>query len=434
MMTRVTDPEILKQLNENNENSQLKKVTDLNILRQLNENNPLEGFINSLKESKNKSIGDLVPSSKQLPIGAKEGFQESLSALPGIGKYFPEPSNQSIPTDVDGANLMRNIGRGIGASPVIGAIGAPIAAAGTALGVPATLAAMGGAAIGGGLSTSGDLFHRGVGALEASLPIGAGKLISKLPYVWKTLRSKINPSELVKSVQQGHDVAEKEASDIFNHVKNEAINRKVNNIKLSDDIFEEAKNSLPKTRANSKLIENSKNGEYENLHKLQSDLGKKGRKKLESDSVAEQDEGEEILDLRNKINEEVEKNFRENGHIDLADKLIEARKKWAKLKKTYYSHPTIGKMVSEETRKVPKNPMSVFSEQSKQMERIHKAHPEIFDAVKLYNEKKLLGKQLKGIGLGSGAALPNIAALKYLLGQNKKPLSEEIIGNEPQGE
>jgi hypothetical protein len=405
------DWELKKNIVNNNKNN--KKIPFVDLIGSINKNN---------------SFSDLMPSLKELPIGLQEGFKGSVGAIPGVENYFPGLSQQTpIPQDIEGAGFARNIGRGIGATPVIGAVGAPLAAAATGFGVPASAAALGGAAFGGGMTTPGDLWHRMVGAGEAVAPLAAGKVISKIPNIWKTVTGKVEPEKLVKNLQKGHDIANKEASDIFDFVKNEQKLREIGKINLSPDLFDEAKNVLSKTRANKKLIEDARSGNYESIHKLQSDLGTFGRAKKNSKFISERKEGDEILDLRDQMNEGIENKFIEKGQIDLAESIKDARQRWAKLKELYYEHPTIGKMVAPKTRKVPKNPISVFSEQSKQMQRIHESHPEIPDMLKIYNDKKELRKQLKKLGLGSAITLPNIAALQFLLGKKDHSSSNEIF-------
>jgi hypothetical protein len=236
-----------------------------------------------------------------------------------------------------------------------------------------------------------------------------GKGVSGFGKGIKNLLTRKNPKELTAAVQKGHDVESKQISDIYNLIKSEVGPRGVGKIEIPEGIFHEIKKGkmLPNTEDFIKLLEKAKSGDYEALHQLQSDLYKKGTQALGSKFQANINKGEEILSVRNKINEIIRNKFKEHGHEDLAKLLDEASGRFKNLKETYFSHPQIAKLVHEKTRKIPKNPMNVFSEESKQMQRLLEKHPEITKELEKHKGAKDFMKKLKlgkNIGIGGGVA------------------------------
>lgn len=358
--------------------------------------NPLELFKLSRQQPQG-TLGQELGQQEVIP-GLKEGFQESAQAIPGIGQYAPNFGVQPAPTNQSTRNIARLIG---GAGP-FAAVAAPIAATGGALGIPAGLAEIGSLGAAGALTTPGNLFERGIGAGKGMLAGAAGKLALNLPQAMKMITTKINPKEWVYGIQRAHDTAMKRAGDIYDFIKSEVKPRGVSNIEIPKDILSDAGEHLPKTGSYKNLIENAKSGDYEALHKLQSDLGKKGSKNLSGDSYADRLKGEEMMDIRDRINQAIRDKFKEHGHEDLVKLLDEANKQYKNLKETYYSHPAVGKMVHKDIRKVPKKPENVFAEESLPMSRLLEAHPEISEQMKLLSTKKKILKQLGKTGLTLG--------------------------------
>lgn len=248
-----------------------------------------------------------------------------------------------------------------------------------------------------------------IGALVPPVIKGAGILpkipqaIGNLKQSIGTLFKRLDPEGLVSLVQKGHDKAFQQASDLYNFVKNEVNNRGIKNINVNDKLIDKAEGYLPKTDSNEALIAKARTGDYEAVHNLQSDLGKRGFKLKAHDLSSESDKGEEMLDLRDKINRSTSNTFKDLGHEDLSKLLDEARNKFSKMKDTYYSHNSIAKMVNPSTRKIPKNPINIFSEKSVQMDKLIKKHPEIQEAIDLKKEKDKLKPILKYSGIGASA-------------------------------
>lgn len=242
----------------------------------------------------------------------------------------------------------------------------------------------------------------------------------------KNVLTKVNPRELALNVQKSHDKLFKESSDIYDFIAKEVVPRGVSKIDIPPEIFKEIEINLPKTRANKLLLQEAKKGDYQALHDLQSDLFKRGTKALSSDIQAERNIGEELLDTRGKINDAIRNRFKEYGQEDLAKLLDEASGKYKKLKETYYSHPTISKLVHKESRKMPVNPLKVFSEESVPMNNLLSSHPEITKALETKKAAKDFIKKLKigggvlgATGVVGGSYYGANKLLNYLLGNNK---------------
>lgn len=384
----------------------------------------------------NKPLADIIPGARQITPGMKEGFQESLSAIPGIGKYMPTPTPQAPVPSEEGASTFRNVGRIAGGAPVIAGLAAPMAMGGEALGIPAAISEIGSAGVAGGLTTPGDLFHRAIGAVESAAPVGAGKALLKLPEVMKTLTSKVNPKEWPYAVQKAHDFLESKAKDIYNFVKGEAQPRGVGNLELDKDLFNEIKElPISSSKEFKDLVSRAEKGDYEALRDLQSEIGSYGSEIKGSSLASERYTGRSILNLRKRFNEDMYKKMEERGAGDLAKMLKEANEHYTNMHEIYHQVPSIKKIVSKEKgRIIPKNPISALSEESDRIKPFLSAHPEIGEGLKLHANKKEIMKSLKNIGIpvGSsiGSALSTAALMKYLFGDKEKPeaIESENIG------
>jgi len=217
---------------------------------------------------------------------------------------------------------------------------------------------------------------------------------------------KTNPKNLMYSIQRGADKMLSQSSDLFNLVRDEAKSSGMK-IPIQSNLFDEVEKYLSKTEANKRLIEKAKTGDYGAIHTLQSDLGKKGTKYLGSESGADNNLGEEVLETRDKINESVRDHFNQYGRPDLSKLLDEATSKFRRMKEVYYKHPTIAKLVHHEDRIIPRNPLTPITEESKRTEELLKEHPEISESLSLIN-KLNKGKSL------TKWALPSVAAAEII--------------------
>lgn len=258
------------------------------------------------------------------------------------------------------------------------------------------------------IGTPGDVENKTIGAAEALALGGAGKIASKagskLATLGKGLFSESNPDLLIESIQKPHDVLERSANELYGQVNN-AIKKRGIKTPISEKLTEQLKEHFPKnTRSYQELIEKAKQGDYDAIHKIQSSLYKKGTKALASDDLAVENQGEDILDLRDKINDELNNKLIKEGHLDIAHVLGQGKKLYSELQKTYYDKllpKGIGKLVHPETRLIPENPETLFKQQSVPMRRFLEKHPEVKKHVKGIKDKKEAIKTINNIMLKS---------------------------------
>lgn len=346
------------------------------------------------KEAQNQLIEGSREQGKGFVSGAKEKFLQQIAALKGKEREPAMPQNSKYPEWMKSGEML---GHFVGGLPLI--LGGS-AAGGAVGGLPGAI--IGGASMGFG-TTSGDVPARAIGALEGGAT-SIGKEILKTPQFLKALFTKSNPEKLFHSVQKGHDILHESAVSGYEHVGKEILNRGVPRFPVSPKQIDEATQHMAKTKANAKLIKDAKNGDYEAIRQLQSDLGKEAEKLKSSDSFAERNLGKEMFEQRQGINDIVQNHLKETGHKDLAEQLKKSNDLYAKKHDIYYDHNVIGKMVHPDTRKIPKNPMNIFSERSVQLNKLIKEHPEIAEEVELLKAKKKIAQSLKtGKNVGIGA-------------------------------
>lgn len=276
----------------------------------------------------------------------------------------------------------------------------------------------------GAIATPGDATNRALGAGGALLLGGAAnvagkvgkKVEDKLPAFLRGLSSKSTPEALVESVQKPHDKLQSTADELYGQVRS-AVKKRGIKIPVKDEHLNQIAEILPKTRASKKLIEKAKSGDYEAVHELQSHLYKKGTKGLASDDIALENQGEEILDLRNKINDDLEHHLIKEGNLDVAHVLRQGKKTYKQIMDTYYPknlRKGIGKMVQSDLRLVPEKPEKLFSQNSVPMKDFLDKHPEAAKHTQGIKEKEKAIKDLKKIFLSTGIAGGTLSGGKML--------------------
>jgi hypothetical protein len=259
----------------------------------------------------------------------------------------------------------------------------------------------------GAIATPGDSGDKALGAAGALTLGGAGKLAgqvgsaigTKIPEFLRGLTNESTAKALTDAVQKPHDLLNNTADKLYGYVK-DAINRRGISIPVKPEYIQKAEEILPKTRASKKLISDATSGDYNAVHDLQSQLYKKGTSGLASDDIALQNQGDEILELRNDINNDIKNHLIKSGHIDIAHVLEQGKGIYKKLMDTYYNKnlPTgIGKMVQSDLRLVPEEPEKLFAQNSKPMDKFLQQHPEAARHVKGIKEKEAAKKALNNI-------------------------------------
>lgn len=337
-------------------------------------------------------------------------FQGVASMIPGkiaqdfanedFTRYAPSPKNDSQKILQTGAEIAGSLGPlgklfgmlkgGTQLARIPKALQNAIALAGT-----------------GAIATPGDVGDKELGAAGAVALGGAGKLASqvgsavgtKVPAFLRGLTNESNPQSLVEAVQKPHDLLDKTASQLYDYVKG-AIKKRNISTPVDPQYISQAEEVLPKTRASKKLIDDAKSGDYEAVHDLQSQLYKKGTAGMASDDIALQNQGDEILDLRSKINDELKNNLMQSGHVDIAHVLEQGKGVYKQLMDTYFNKNLprgIHKMVQSDLRLVPKEPEKLFDQNSKPMDKFLQQHPEVAKHVQGIREKQAATKALGNI-------------------------------------
>lgn len=224
----------------------------------------------------------------------------------------------------------------------------------------------------------------------------------------KSLLTKIKPKQLAYGVQKGHDLLNEEASGLFNKVKDEIKKRggALSAFPVTEEMIESLRPYFAKTKATEQLLAKAKAGDYEALHDLQSDLWHKATQNKASPLAAEQNLGEEIFEKRKELNDFLYDHLKNTGNTDLAEALAKGRDVYRKMKDIYYSHGGVSQLVQKGMRKVPKDPLSMFAEESEPMKKVISEHPEIAQALETQKTAENFIKNLKGLknfGLGSAA-------------------------------
>lgn len=171
----------------------------------------------------------------------------------------------------------------------------------------------------------------------------------------------------------------------FDVVKKEVDQRGIGKIPIKKELISQAENLLDKTPESKDLIKRAKTGDYNALRDLQSDLREIGETALSNKLSTERKIGKEALSTRKQINNSVEGYLEESGHKDLSQLLKQAKQDYAGLQNTYFSSPALAKVFGK-SQKVPKNPVTLLTEESTEMNNFFKAHPEM---------QKMLEKTLK---------------------------------------
>lgn len=340
-----------------------------------------------------------------LPGKAAQAFANA----PDYTSYFPAPQDTSEQLIQGGAELVGSLGP-------IGKLFGALKGASAAARVPQALqntAALTGT---GAIATPGDVTDKTMGTIGALAAGGAGKIAAtaagKIPTFLRSLMNPTTPQDIVDTVQNAHDTLSNTANELYGYVKNEINNRGIS-IPVKPEYIQEATDVLPKTRASQKLIQAATTGDYNAVHDLQSQLYKKGTSGLASDDIAIQNQGDEILDLRNKINDDLNSHLMQTGNSDIAHVLDQGKDIYKQLMDTYFNKnlpSSVSKLVHPDIRLVPDNPEDLMSQNSKPMSEFLAAHPGLSKQVQDVQDKKAAMKALSKV-VTTGAKVGGVSYL-----------------------
>lgn len=233
----------------------------------------------------------------------------------------------------------------------------------------------------------------------------------------KAGRAKLSPPDLkqaLRDTQKKVDLATKDAGKVFNSIENTLESEGKSIVAIDADLINDASSLLSNKYKN--IIKNAESGDYKALRKLQSALGDKQRKGLSSKNLADIDQAENIGVIRDGINKAIQDHLESNGFKDLANSLNETRAKYANIQETYYSNPQLAGVFGK-SQKIPKNPKTLLTQESKEINRFLDAHPELVEALSktLKHDKRMRKLGLVGGALGIGTTAGGVA--NYLGGK-----------------
>jgi len=291
--------------------------------------------------------------------------------------------------------------------------------------IPGLVGASVGAGVGGGLLQKGGLKERGLAALEdALLPIGAKALKASGRYV-KAAFKQPTPRGAADIIQGAHDPQLEFAGSLFENVLNKAKKEGVENIKLSEDMWQDILKHGPDTKNFRALASKAKEEGYEKLHKVQSDLFKKESQLRAEGTNAGTEAAEDTALVRKQLNDHIEDHFKKTGNPELAKELKDARNKYRHLKEVFYKDTKISKLVSPE-RAVPEDLPKYIGKDTTFHRKLRDEIPELKGLVQRQKDVDFLKKA----GIGGGGWVTVMNQLKSLLGDDESRERNPAASNE----
>lgn len=209
-----------------------------------------------------------------------------------------------------------------------------------------------------------------------------------------------NLKQALRDTQAKVNATDANLGKAFDTVESEVEKRGLRKIPVNKAILDNAEKFLDKTPESKELIKRAKSGEYKALRELQADLRQVGETALSNKLTTERKVGKEAFSTRKQINQSIEKHFDSTGHKDLAELLKTTKTGYKNMQDTYFSTPALARVFGK-SQKLPKNPLTLLTEESTEMKRFFSAHPE----VKTLLEKALKHGSRKKIALRIGTAL-----------------------------
>ena len=271
------------------------------------------------------------------------------------------------------------------------------------------------AAYGGLQGIQAPIGHQLSSGVENALgAFGLGKL---LPGAYQLVRP-VSAQSTAAGIQATHDALSDAATKGFQYVSNEAANRGISQVPskyINSDLIDQAGSFLSKNKANNSLLDAASSGDYNALRNLQTSLWQKATKAVASDDPAISNQGEEMFDVRDRINDGIYNHLVDSGNQDLANALDNARGNYKQLQDTYYNKNlprSIPKLVDPDVRKIPDNLLKVLSEYSIPMQNVRNANPFVNNDINSQALKDNYLTWLKRAGIAGGALAAGYHYLK----------------------
>lgn len=372
-----------------------------------------------------------------LGLGAAQGLANALGSIGNLAPQAYEAITGQETGRIPKVDLMQYAPEGE-AAKIGGMVGEPIGGFAAPGGViakgvsklplitrlPAALrAATGGGAAGAALSEDDRATGALVGAGLTGIPMTAAAVAKKLSAALKAPDLKNVLRETQSKVNETH----KASKEVFNKIENELYTEKkasIPNTAIADDVVEQASTYMDKTDASKKIINAAKTGDYKALRKLQAALRTKAEKAKMSKDPAKFDLGNEMLEVRDKINSGIQKHLKEIGKEDLAQSLDDVRKQYKQIQDVYLSSPYLAKVFGKE-QAIPQNPLTLLEKETAPMKKFYEKNPEVKQSLSEYKTKTERAKKLEKakssalnmLGYAGGIELTR-ELLQKLLGKN----------------
>lgn len=301
MMERVTDPNLIKQLDtlrSSQSNDDREKVTDPELIKRLDaeraKQSPQEGSRNLFKINDPTVMGKVAQDLRENPKEAGKALIQSVGML-GMAAV-PEL------TLMKGAGMIPGAVNALSRSGISGGLGA--------------------------MASPENPLEGGV--IGAAIPPATRLLTKTLPALIKNT----TPEKVGKYLQEGYSKLKGKAETLFDTVRDEATKRGINLLPVGKSFIDSLSPYLAKTDATKELLKKAQTGDYESLRKVQTDLFTRGTKKW--NSQADMDKAARGMEKRKQLNDFIHDHFKNTGHQDLASQLNEARNLYRELEQTYH--------------------------------------------------------------------------------------------------
>jgi hypothetical protein len=325
---------------------------------------------------------DFAPHNVASTLGDVASFFTPGSILKEAGK-IPELANSAnaamkIPLIAHGFNAAKDI---ITKNPMLSKV-------------------VGNAALGGSYSPDNPLLGMGMGVasplLGKALPVIA-KHIGQIPETLRNAFHDITPRKVATTIQNAYDSLKSKAENAFQKVSKGVYERGIDKVPVNSISNLKLQKYFPKTDEAKELIRKAKEGDYNALRDMQSDLFHEAQASKNAELSTERYKGKEMMSIRDKINDAISNHLKSTGNHDLDAILSGGRNDYRNMSETYHSHPTISKLVGED-REVPSNLGKLISKDSSRMERLRQATPDISRDIELLQNKQNALKKLKYLG------------------------------------
>lgn len=237
---------------------------------------------------------------------------------------------------------------------------------------------------------------------------GGGKLVASGIGKAKKLTQAPDLKQALKDVQAKVNSADTNLGKAFDKIESDVESRGVTPIPVSKQTINRAKRFLDKSPETRELIDKASKGDYKSLRQIQADLRVIGENGLSNDLSTERNIGKEALSARNQINTDIEKHLEKTGHKDLADLLNKSKEGYKDIQDIYFSNPALARVFGK-SQKLPKNPLTLLTEDSTEMNRFFKENPEmktlLEKALKHSKNKKRISNVASVLGIGTTAEI-----------------------------